>query len=115
MHGPNRVANHGRGSTEPGEAVGHPRQSNGSGSDPGTVTTEREAPEGAWPAHRDRPGGRLTDTESGDGTHRGVLTVDSEGARLFLDQDAAQLLDDKALDASVDSAGSVQFELAEQM
>jgi hypothetical protein len=40
--------------------------------------------------------------------------VDSSGARLFLDNDAALLLDDKALDASVDDQGTVQFALAEQ-
>jgi len=44
----------------------------------------------------------------------GDQVVDSGGARLFLDGDAALLLDDKALDASVDEQGTVQFALAEQ-
>jgi Fe-S cluster assembly iron-binding protein IscA len=46
--------------------------------------------------------------------HEGDQVVDSSGARLFLDTDAALLLNDKALDASVDDQGTVQFALAEQ-
>jgi iron-sulfur cluster assembly protein len=79
------------------------------------LTTEREAPEGAGlRIATDPAAGSLTLSLATEPTE-GDQVVDSEGARLFLDQDAAQLLDDKALDASVDSAGSVQFELAEQM
>jgi iron-sulfur cluster assembly protein len=39
--------------------------------------------------------------------------LDEEGARIFLDPEAAQLLDDKALDAAVDQQGGVQFAVAE--
>jgi Fe-S cluster assembly iron-binding protein IscA len=39
--------------------------------------------------------------------------VDTDGARLFLDPEASQLLDDKALDAAVDETGGVQFEFGE--
>jgi len=46
--------------------------------------------------------------------HEGDQVVDNSGARLFLDTDAALLLNDKALDASVDDQGTVQFALAEQ-
>jgi iron-sulfur cluster assembly protein len=46
--------------------------------------------------------------------HEGDQVVDNSGARLFLDSDAALLLNDKALDASVDDQGTVQFALAEQ-
>jgi iron-sulfur cluster assembly protein len=45
----------------------------------------------------------------------GDAVVDTSGARLFLDTQAAVLLDDKALDADVDAGGSVQFTLAEQV
>ncbi len=45
----------------------------------------------------------------------GDAVVDSAGARLFLDSQAANLLDDKALDAAMDTAGSVQFTLSEQI
>jgi iron-sulfur cluster assembly protein len=46
--------------------------------------------------------------------YEGDQVLDAAGARCFLDNDAATLLDDKALDASVDDQGSVQFALAEQ-
>ncbi|GAB3138915.1 hypothetical protein GCM10027290_07140 [Micromonospora sonneratiae] len=44
----------------------------------------------------------------------GDQVVANSGARIFLDADAAQLLDDKALDATVDAQGAVQFGIAEQ-
>jgi iron-sulfur cluster assembly protein len=44
----------------------------------------------------------------------GDAVLDEGGARVFLEQTAAQLLDDKTLDAGVDPQGQVQFALAEQ-
>jgi iron-sulfur cluster assembly protein len=44
----------------------------------------------------------------------GDQVLDASGARLFLDSGAAQVLDDKALDAAVDDQGAVQFAVAEQ-
>lgn len=35
--------------------------------------------------------------------------VENEGARVFLDTDAAEVLDDRVLDAQVDGQGGVQF------
>ena len=40
--------------------------------------------------------------------------IEEHGARLFLDEEAAQLLDVKVLDVSV-AAGQVAFTLADQM
>lgn len=40
--------------------------------------------------------------------------VEQAGATVFLDQEAAQLLDDKILDAAVDDEGRVEFALAYQ-
>ncbi|MER7133873.1 Fe-S cluster assembly protein HesB [Streptosporangium saharense] len=40
--------------------------------------------------------------------------VETGGAKIFLDQAAADLLDDKALDADVDEGGSVAFLVTEQ-
>jgi iron-sulfur cluster assembly protein len=40
--------------------------------------------------------------------------LDEAGARIFLDPEAAQLLDDKALDAAVDQQGAVQFGIEER-
>jgi Fe-S cluster assembly iron-binding protein IscA len=44
----------------------------------------------------------------------GDQVVDASGARVFLDSQAAELLDDKELDAGVDASGAVQFAVAEQ-
>jgi len=40
--------------------------------------------------------------------------VEQGGATIYLDESAAQLLDDKVLDAAVDPAGKVEFALALQ-
>jgi Fe-S cluster assembly iron-binding protein IscA len=45
---------------------------------------------------------------------QGDQVLDAAGARLFLDEDAAEILDDKALDAAVDAQGGVQFAVGEQ-
>jgi Fe-S cluster assembly iron-binding protein IscA len=44
----------------------------------------------------------------------GDQIVDSAGARLFLDRQAAALLDDKELDVTVDPSGEVQFAVGDQ-
>ncbi|MGC9670601.1 HesB/IscA family protein [Planosporangium sp. 12N6] len=44
----------------------------------------------------------------------GDQVLDAEGARLFLDRQAAQILDDKSLDAAVDAQGGVQFAVEDQ-
>jgi iron-sulfur cluster assembly protein len=43
----------------------------------------------------------------------GDAVVDEAGARVFLEPQADQLLDDKLLDAGVDPQGNVQFSIAE--
>jgi iron-sulfur cluster assembly protein len=44
----------------------------------------------------------------------GDQILDSSGARLFLDNQAAVLLDDKELDVTVDPTGDIQFAVADQ-
>ena len=44
-----------------------------------------------------------------DGPEAEDAVVENSGARVFLDADAAQVLDDRVLDAQVDGQGSVQF------
>ena len=44
----------------------------------------------------------------------GDEVVDEGGARIFLDQEAAPMLADKALDVSMDGQGGVQFMLGQQ-
>ncbi|MEU6073369.1 adhesin [Micromonospora sp. NPDC047074] len=44
----------------------------------------------------------------------GDQVVDNQGARIFLDSDAADLLGDASVDASVDDEGIVQFGFTEK-
>ncbi len=44
----------------------------------------------------------------------GDRTITADGAVIYLDEPAAQRLDDQVLDASLDDAGRVQFALAPQ-
>jgi len=44
----------------------------------------------------------------------GDEVVESEGARVFMEPGAAQVLDGKSLDAQVDDDGGVAFTIAEQ-
>ncbi|HVV31171.1 MAG TPA: hypothetical protein VHC41_09865 [Mycobacteriales bacterium] len=45
----------------------------------------------------------------------GDQVVESLGARVFLEEGAAVVLDNQTLDAEVDEAGSVQFSIAPQL
>ncbi|MEW2591180.1 iron-sulfur cluster biosynthesis family protein [Micromonospora aurantiaca] len=45
---------------------------------------------------------------------QGDQVVDTEGARIFLDSDAAELLNDTSVDAVVDEEGVVQFGFTEK-
>jgi Fe-S cluster assembly iron-binding protein IscA len=49
-----------------------------------------------------------------NGPSAGDQVIENSGARLFVSPEAAVLLDDKALDASVDPEGNVQFALMDQ-
>jgi Fe-S cluster assembly iron-binding protein IscA len=44
----------------------------------------------------------------------GDQVVESEGARVFLEPEAAAMLDDKVLDARVNDSGGVEFLVANQ-
>jgi Fe-S cluster assembly iron-binding protein IscA len=48
--------------------------------------------------------------EPAEGDH----VVDNQGARIFLDSDAAELLGDASVDATVDDEGIVQFGFTEK-
>jgi iron-sulfur cluster assembly protein len=57
--------------------------------------------------------GSLTITTAGT-PELGDQVVEEEGARVFLEPGAAQILDDKVLDAEVNEQGQVQFLVATQ-
>ena len=79
-----------------------------------SLTAQPQVPDGAGlRIATDQAAGALQLTVS-PSPHEGDHVVDSSGAKLFLDTDAALLLDDKALDATMDDQGAVQFALAEQ-
>lgn len=58
-------------------------------------------------------GGSLTISTAGN-PQTGDKVVEDQGARVFLEPDAAQMLDDKVLDAAVNEQGQVQFLVAVQ-
>jgi iron-sulfur cluster assembly protein len=62
----------------------------------------------------DGPDGGLTLTAA-QAPEPGDRVVDEEGARVFLDEAAATLLDDKILDAEVKPDGAVTFGLGQQV
>ncbi|MFB9233993.1 HesB/IscA family protein [Plantactinospora siamensis] len=77
------------------------------------LTAQQEVPDGAGlRIATDADAGALT-LALAEAPTQGDQVVDNDGARIFLDADAAQLLDDKALDAAVDAQGAVQFGFAE--
>ncbi|GLZ57699.1 adhesin [Micromonospora arida] len=45
---------------------------------------------------------------------QGDRVVDNQGARIFLDEDAAELLGDASVDATVDDEGVIQFGFTEK-
>lgn len=79
-----------------------------------SLTTQPDVPDGAGLRIATDAAAGALQLSVAPAPHEGDQVVDNSGARLFLDSDAALLLEDKALDASVDEQGSVQFALAEQ-
>ena len=51
---------------------------------------------------------------STDGPQPGDARLEQDGATVYLDAGSAEVLDDKVLDASVDTEGAVQFALGVQ-
>ena len=74
---------------------------------------QQGAPQSGLRIATDRAAGALTFALA-EGPVQGDQAVDSGGARVFLDPPAAQILDDKVLDAAVDAQGRVQFGFADQ-
>ncbi|GAB3789040.1 Fe-S cluster assembly protein HesB [Nocardioides ungokensis] len=75
------------------------------------------------PGLADTAGLRITSEEAPEPTFAvsaaeapepGDQTVEQDGATVYLDQAAATMLDDKILDAAVDTAGKVEFALGIQ-
>jgi iron-sulfur cluster assembly protein len=79
------------------------------------ITSQEAVPPGAGlRIAADENGGSLTLSLVAE-PYEGDQVLDSAGARLFLDAEAALLLDDKELDVAVDPSGDVQFAVADQV
>jgi Fe-S cluster assembly iron-binding protein IscA len=78
------------------------------------LTGQQEVPEGAGLRIATDPSTSSLTLSVAPTPEEGDKVIDAEGARLFLDAEAAPLLDDKALDAEVDAGGGVRFALAQQ-
>ncbi|MDV6013752.1 iron-sulfur cluster biosynthesis protein [Haloechinothrix sp. LS1_15] len=64
---------------------------------------------------QDTEGGAQLSLAVADGPEEGDQVVSSEtGARVFLEQQAAQLLDDKVLDVQQDEQGQLNFTISQQ-
>lgn len=77
--------------------------SRGGTSAEGGLRISTSAPESTEYAVEVTPGPAETDT-----------VVEADGARVFLEPNAATALDDKILDADVSTEGNIRFSLAEQ-
>jgi iron-sulfur cluster assembly protein len=73
------------------------------------IASQQQAPEGGLRIATDPVAGSLALSVASEPVE-GDRVVAAEGARLFLDSDAAQFLDDKTLDGQ----GAVRFAVAEQ-
>jgi Fe-S cluster assembly iron-binding protein IscA len=82
------------------------------------VTTAPEAPAGAGlriaaSAPQPQSAGSLQVTAA-EGPGEGDQVLEGEGARVFLEPEAALYLEDKVLDARMDEQGNAHFTLGEQ-
>jgi iron-sulfur cluster assembly protein len=78
------------------------------------LTDQQQVPDGAGLRIATDPSAGSLTLSLAPEPREGDQVLDASGARLFLDSEAAQLLNDKALDAAVDAEGAVQFALAEK-
>lgn len=78
------------------------------------ITAQPEITEGASLRITAETGDERAFAVSAGHRQPGDQVVEQQGATLFLDETAAQILDDKVLDAAVDESGSVEFALAFQ-
>ncbi len=79
-----------------------------------TLVAQPEAPEGAGLRIANDPGAGGLTLAVTQAPQDGDQVIDESGVRVFVEEQAAQLLDDKALDAAVDDGGRLQFAVAPQ-
>jgi len=79
-----------------------------------TLTAQPEAPDGAGLRIANDPAAGGLTLAVAAAPQDGDQVIDSSGVRVFVEEQAATLLDDKALDAAVDDGGRMQFAVAPQ-
>ena len=78
------------------------------------LTDRPEMPDGAGLRIASSDAADTVTVSAAENPERGDQVVENEGARLFLEADAAVMLDDKILDARVNDNGGVEFLVAAQ-
>lgn len=78
------------------------------------LVEQPEVPEGGGLRIANDPDNSALTLSLAAGPTDGDAVVEESGVRVFLEAEAAQLLDDKALDAGVGEDGNVQFALAQK-
>jgi Fe-S cluster assembly iron-binding protein IscA len=79
-----------------------------------TLVEQQEAPVGGLRISQDAPDSPALHVIPTQEPQPGDQVVEDGGAKVFLEETAAQTLDDKILDAQVDQNGGVQFTIAPQ-
>ena len=80
-----------------------------------SITGVEGAPEGAGVRiSQENPADPALAVTTTEAPQPGDQVVEESGARVFLEENAANALDDKVLDAAVDDKGSVEFLLVPQ-
>jgi iron-sulfur cluster assembly protein len=77
------------------------------------IVTDPQVPETGGVRIASGPDGGLTLAVAGEPAS-GDAIVAEQGARVFVDEPASQLLEDMQLDAALDPEGNVQFSLAQR-
>jgi Fe-S cluster assembly iron-binding protein IscA len=79
-----------------------------------TLVDQTGADEGGLRISQDAPDSPALHVIPSEAPQPGDQVVEEAGARVFLEEIAADTLDDKILDAQVDDGGGVQFTIAPQ-
>ena len=60
------------------------------------------------------PDGQSLSVSPADHAEQGDQVIEQDGATVYVDETASQMLDDKVLDGGVDAEGNIQFALGQQ-
>jgi len=78
------------------------------------IDATEESPEAGLRITQDAPDALALNVLTTSAPHPGDAVLEADGARIFLEENAAVTLDDKVLDAEVNDNGAVQFSIGVQ-